>query len=560
MTLTRANVDWIKARFRERVGNGYVYGGIWSPRDTRYGCDCSALAAHVLNGVLDGPDMTWQRTEGRHGGQWITTESWRPIEVGQRGPFGTITVARPQDIPADAAVKIALHHGPGGGANSHMWLECDGVRMESAGSKGCVTAPEAWPIDHSYGNDWAYLPGPIGAAATARPEGPEEPEGLLMALTAKQQQELYDKIMGYPGVPALAGKWPSRSMFADDGGGVDDTVGMILNTDGNAWNLVVIVGALIGLPEDVARIKRAAAGQLAPQIRADELLAARAVKFAAALEPLCGTLRAGNAPSGTTPLPIEILPPQPTPPPAPAPQHGGKPVLFTVNGFMGDMWQAMPADTARAVEDLYQWQPVGFNSGAFPLGTGRDDGVRELRRLITEVYPDRRFAFASYSLGAVVAADVFDQLRDGDLQHRLGDFIGGVSWGNPRREKGNYAGRSFDPGGAGIAGPDNLKNTPQNYLSYANPGDIYTCCPNDDVGENMTMVYNMVMLNWNGSLTGLMTEAAQLLGKPLPEVIDIALAVVNGLRFVGQRQAPHTQYPIDHAVTFLRRAVLTPAA
>lgn len=171
--LTRSNVDWLKARFRERLGNPYVYAGVWSPTNKRQGCDCSALAAHVLNGVLRGPSMTWQRVD-QATGAWITTESWRPVEVGQRGPFGTITVARPADIPADAAVKIALHHGPGGGANSHMWLECDGTRMESAGSKGCVTAPAAWPIDHSYGNDWAYLPGPIGGPVT--PPTPPIPE------------------------------------------------------------------------------------------------------------------------------------------------------------------------------------------------------------------------------------------------------------------------------------------------------------------------------------------------------------------------------------------------
>lgn len=159
--LLRANVEWWKARFRERVGNRYVYGGIFSPTNVKQGCDCSALAAHALNGVLFGPRMTWQRVDPTRGNAWITTESWRPIKTGQKGPFGTITVSRPEDIPADAAVKIALSHGPGGGANSHMWLEVDGVRMESAGSKGCCTQPYALPIDHRSGNDWAYLPGPI---------------------------------------------------------------------------------------------------------------------------------------------------------------------------------------------------------------------------------------------------------------------------------------------------------------------------------------------------------------------------------------------------------------
>lgn len=172
MVVTRAYVDWWKARFSERIGNPYVYAGTYSPTNTRQGCDCSALAAHLMNGVLFGPAMTWQRVDPTRGNAWITTESWRPIEVGQRGPFGTITVASPRDIPDNAAVKIALHHGPGGGAASHMWLECDGMRMESAGSKGSCTAPQAWPIDHSYGNDWAYLPGPIEGGPSELPPEP----------------------------------------------------------------------------------------------------------------------------------------------------------------------------------------------------------------------------------------------------------------------------------------------------------------------------------------------------------------------------------------------------
>jgi hypothetical protein len=177
MPVTRTNVDWWKNEFRKRVGNEYVYGGVYSKTNVRQGCDCSALTAHLLNGVIFGPNMVWSRTDPTRGNAWITTESWRPIEVGQKGPFGTITVARPQDIPADAAVKIALHHGPGGGANSHVWMECDGVRMESNGDGGTVTGGNAMAITNNYGNDWAYLPGPIGPAGPVDPDAFPLPDG-----------------------------------------------------------------------------------------------------------------------------------------------------------------------------------------------------------------------------------------------------------------------------------------------------------------------------------------------------------------------------------------------
>lgn len=155
MSVLRANVAFAKRIFADRLGNPYVYGGNWDPHDTSVGTDCSGLVIDILDACVNGTRMAWSR----HG---MSTESWRPIEVGETGPFGTITVASPADFPSDAVVKVALHHGPGGGANSHMWCECDGVRMESNGDDGAVTGNQAMSVnDTSYANDWAYLPGPI---------------------------------------------------------------------------------------------------------------------------------------------------------------------------------------------------------------------------------------------------------------------------------------------------------------------------------------------------------------------------------------------------------------
>ncbi|MGH3956487.1 MAG: chitinase [Mycobacterium sp.] len=156
MAVLRSNVNFAKRIFTDRVGNEYDYGGNWNPFNLRIGTDCSGLVIDELDAAVNGSAMAWSR----HG---MSTESWRPIEVGEKGTiFGTICVASPKDFPADAAVKIAIHHGPGGGANSHMWCEIEGIRMESNGSDGCVTGRAARSVyDTSYANDWHYLPGPI---------------------------------------------------------------------------------------------------------------------------------------------------------------------------------------------------------------------------------------------------------------------------------------------------------------------------------------------------------------------------------------------------------------
>lgn len=152
--LDRHDVENAKNLVRERLEAPYVYGGMFDPYNKQQGTDCSGVWQDVLATATG--NLIWGREA-----QGATTEDYRYIPVGGVGPFGTVRVASPHDFPPDAAAKLAFHHEGNGGAASHMWGELDGMRIESAGSKGLVTQPEAWPVDHPYANAWAYLPGPI---------------------------------------------------------------------------------------------------------------------------------------------------------------------------------------------------------------------------------------------------------------------------------------------------------------------------------------------------------------------------------------------------------------
>lgn len=165
MSVTRAAVEGTKAFIRVRLGDPYEYGDMFTqnPKD---GTDCSGVWNDTL-GMVVGRFQWGREAEG------ATTESYRVypngqlIPVGGVGPFGTIRVARPQDIPPNAVAKLAFHHG-GGGASSHMWGELDGMRIESRGGGiGLITNPTAKAIDDPYANAWAYLPGPIIEDGTA---------------------------------------------------------------------------------------------------------------------------------------------------------------------------------------------------------------------------------------------------------------------------------------------------------------------------------------------------------------------------------------------------------
>ena len=416
------DLAWILARFNERVGNPYVYAGVWSPTNPRQGCDCSALAAHVLNGVIYGPAMTWQRVDPASG-QWITTEAWRPIEVGQRGPFGTITVARPQDIPADAAVKIALHHGPGGGAASHMWVEFAGVRGESAGSKGQVTGGRALAIESSYGNDWAYLPARAGGPVIVAPPQDIPADWLLVGSTGDRVARLQD---------GLKRVFPSYTAAVRVTGTFDAA------TDA-------------AVREFQRRTHIEVDGIVGPQTR--EQLARFGIRPDA---------RAAQPPPPPPP------PPPPTPPARPVPVAVG----YAVPGTWG-VWNVGPQCMAlNRNPDRVYLQGVGYNTGAFlnpdPTHSYVDaltEGTAELLRL---ALPDRRPKIvAGYSMGADVVARFLDRWP----ADRRDEIRAVFTFGSPCRPPGPT---KLGPAiGAGISGFYTPEWARDREWSYVIDGDMY---------------------------------------------------------------------------------------
>jgi hypothetical protein len=168
MTVLQSRVNWVLEQARARLGNDYVYGGVYSPTDVSQGADCSGVVGWVLEALVNGPDqMSWAHN--------VSTESWyydyntnTPADPGTVGPYGTIAVASLSDIPADAALTINIMHG-GGGEDSHTncvvplpgSLPYEGVIIESNGPHGsCTNGTGAYPADASLWTDHYYLPGP----------------------------------------------------------------------------------------------------------------------------------------------------------------------------------------------------------------------------------------------------------------------------------------------------------------------------------------------------------------------------------------------------------------
>lgn len=75
----------------------------------------------------------------------------------------------------------------------------------------------------------------------------------------KKVTEIHDRLIALPWFEDHM--WPSNAIFRDSNKGVGDTVQMLLNTDGNNWDVKVLLAAMMGSTKNIARIERLANGQ-----------------------------------------------------------------------------------------------------------------------------------------------------------------------------------------------------------------------------------------------------------------------------------------------------------
>jgi hypothetical protein len=160
MTVLQSSVNWVLGQARLRLGDPYVYGGVYSS-DISQGADCSGVVGWVLEALVNTPArMSWAHN--------VSTESWgydyntnTPAAPGTVGPYGTVAVASLADIPADAALVIDIMHG-GGGEDSHTNCSLNGTLIESNGDHGsCTNGTGAYPTTAGLWTDHWYLAGPV---------------------------------------------------------------------------------------------------------------------------------------------------------------------------------------------------------------------------------------------------------------------------------------------------------------------------------------------------------------------------------------------------------------
>lgn len=204
----------------------------------------------------------------------------------------------------------------------------------------------------------------------------------------------------------------------------------------------------------------------------------------------------------------------------------------------------------------WYWQPVGYDSSKpVPMKPGVMGGTDEFVRLLLEVHPTGKHVWVAFSEGAIIAANVFDRMRDprNPVSKRLPDLLAVVAIGNPRREREHGFPGCITTSGFGIVEP-NLKDTPSYWWDFANgdeiPGsggeDLYATS-SDAKGvalQNMRSIWKIV---WDGNPTQLLIAIAKAICMPW-RWGAAAVALAKAIRFFGAGTGPHVDYHVSYPI------------
>lgn len=220
--------------------------------------------------------------------------------------------------------------------------------------------------------------------------------------------------------------------------------------------------------------------------------------------------------------------------------------------------------------NIWKPTPVSYNDAGLTflsggqvvggMGASIDDGVKKVIAQINDLPAGQPFAIGGYSQGAAVMSEIYNQIRTGSLTSRASSFLGGVCFGNPRRQV-NYRGAvggtwsgawdvpNSNTGGHGsfpATGPwARLSNCdPANWLEFAAPGDIITSTGDSETGSLWT--------KGNDALLGLLFS--QYAGEILLQAILSSLPIVGPALTGPVITAIKTAFNFGGALNYLKDA------
>jgi hypothetical protein len=183
---------------------------------------------------------------------------------------------------------------------------------------------------------------------------------------------------------------------------------------------------------------------------------------------------------------------------------------------------------------LINYVLVPYPAAVYPMNESTNTGVTNLTDLINTT--PGQFVLFGWSQGAIVTSDVYDQIRTGSLTSRISDFLGGVTFGNPRRQKGHTFPLCSDPGGCGDLYPNLLANTETKWFDFADPSDPLTTIDPTTV-EGQVSIEIMAIVNDGPNVSD--ATLSELVSNPIGTIFGVFSGVWD---FISGALGPHVDY------------------
>lgn len=161
--------------------------------------------------------------------------------------------------------------------------------------------------------------------------------------------------------------------------------------------------------------------------------------------------------------------------------------------------------------DLWDSRKIGYPAAAFPMSTSIGVGVTKMVNAINSTPRGTKFALGGYSQGAAVASRVFKIMVQDDAYGRAGDFLGGVTFGNPDRQLNHTNPHSSWSGAWDIPGSstgghgafpaaNRMVSAPSNWWDFVHEGEVVGATGDSAKGTTWINAAGYVA---NNDLTGL---------------------------------------------------------
>jgi hypothetical protein len=231
------------------------------------------------------------------------------------------------------------------------------------------------------------------------------------------------------------------------------------------------------------------------------------------------------------------------------PQPVTKPVVFTIAGHLGGLFDGPAYFTARDLEvkGRVRVQPIGYDNVAKPFNIV--SGIAELERQVNMLPPGTPYAVLAHSEGSIVFCDWWER-----NPHRPG-FVGGINFGNPRRPRGVAAPWITDPPPPDTEGLDPvcLRAPIPGVAEASRDGDMYATKRPGRAADYMSAVYQAVA---RGQFTGRHSLAEQIgvLASRFGavEVLAVYQAIASGVKGVINLRE-HNEFDLRPCIEYTAR-------